>query len=270
MRLWVLSIVVVALSMLLVGCGGVVGSGSTSTATSGSTSSSSTTPPPSISGGAQAPATAKVISDIQLQTNWSSCSGNCSGEAGTNGVYSMQQGISTPSLTGSAIKFNLEGGTPWGTALWWKQQGGDDTKTHFIYELQYYLDNPAASQALEFAVNQNAAGWRYEYAVQCDIKGSHVWRVWSRPLGHWVASNATCPAPVANEWNSLSWEFERTADHKVVFVAVTLNGQRSEINMTEDAFTSSGSGIDVAYQMDAEGGPTPYSSWVDQIKLTEW
>ena len=278
MRSFVCGFLLALLVMVQVGCGGVVGSGPVNSSSNGSGSVSSgspstpstPSPTPSSGGSADIPANAHVINDIQLMPNWSSCSGDCSGEFGTNGVYTMQPGISQPSVTGSAIRFDLQGGTPWGTALWWKQLGGDDTKTHFVYELQFYLDNPSASQALEFAVNQNGGGWRYEYAVQCDIKGSHKWRVWNRHSESWKPSSVGCPMPTANQWHKLVWEFERTADHKVVFAAVTLDGQRSEINMTADAFTASGSGIDVAYQMDAEGGPTPYSSWVDAIKLTEW
>jgi hypothetical protein len=182
----------------------------------------------------------------------------------------MNLGIKSPSLTGSAIKFNITGGTPWADALWWKQVGGDDSKTHFVYEMQFYLDNPDAAQALEFNVNQNAGGWRYEYATQCDIRGSHTWRIWDHTTMHWVGTNATCPFFTGNKWNKLAWEFERTSDHKVKWVAVTLNGQRSEINQSFNAFTASGSGIDVAFQMDSDGGPTPWSVWVDQVKLSEW
>jgi hypothetical protein len=210
------------------------------------------------------------VGNIQLLTNWSSCSGTCSGQAGTNAVYSMEFGINNPSVTGSAIKFNIPGGTPWNTALWWKQVGGDDTKTHFVYELQFLLDNPGAAQALEFNVNQNAGGWRYEYATQCDFRGDGTWRIWDHAAFHWVSSGKTCPAPVASQWNKLVWEFERTADQKVKFVAVTLNGQRSDINMTSNTFAASGSGIDVAFQMDSIGTATPWSVWVDEIKLSEW
>jgi hypothetical protein len=56
----------------------------------------------------------------------------------------------------------------------------------------------------------------------------------------------------------------------VVWEAVTLNGQRSAINQNFDSFPASGSGIDVAFQMDSDGGPTPWSVWVDQVKLTYW
>lgn len=217
-----------------------------------------------------APASAKTINDIQKLADWSSCSSNCSGEAGTNAVYSMDQGIASPSLSGSAIKFNITEGTPWATALWWKQVGGNDAITHFVYEISYYLTDPSAAQALEFNVNQNAGGWRYEYATQCNLRGGNVWRIWEHANLRWVATSAPCPTPQANAWNKLSWEFARTADHKVVWVAVTLNGQRSEINQSLDAFTASGSGIDVAFQMDSDGGPTPWSVWVDNIRLTEW
>jgi hypothetical protein len=216
------------------------------------------------------PANANTIADIQKLSNWSSCSSSCAGEAGTNAVYSMESGIASPSLSGSAIKFNITGGTPWADALWWKQVGGNDAITHFVYEMSYYLANVPAAQALEFNVNQNAGGWRYEYATQCDIRGAGVWRIWDHTAMHWVATSAPCPAPAANAWNKLSWEFARTADHKVVWVAVTLNGQRSVINQSFDAFTASGSGIDVAFQMDSDSGPTPWSVWVDSISLSEW
>ncbi len=240
--------------------------GSSSSSSGSSTSGSNSSNPPS----SIVPAGAKVISDIQKLTNWSSCSSNCAGEPGTNAVYSMESGIATPSLSGSAIKFNITGGTPWADALWWKQIGGDDNITHFAYEMSYYLTNPIAAQALEFNVNQNAGGWRYEYATQCDIRGAGVWRIWDHTQMHWVPTSAPCPTPAANSWNKLTWEFQRTSDHKVVWVAVTLNGQRSVINQSFDAFTASGSGIDVAFQMDSDGGPTPWSVWVDNISLSEW
>jgi hypothetical protein len=239
----------------MAGCGGV---------TKGQTTTTPASPNATI------PVAAKTIAAIQKQTNWSSCSSDCSGQPGTDAVYSMEQGIATPSQSGSAIKFDITGGTPWATALWWKQVGGDDTKTHFVYELSFYLTNPAAAQALEFNVNQNAGGWRYEYATQCDIRGGNSWRIWDHAGLHWVATSAPCPTPQANAWNNLTWEFERTSDHKVVFVAVTLNGQRSEINESLDGFTASGSGIDVAFQMDSDGVPTPWSVWVDSVNLSEW
>jgi hypothetical protein len=258
-RLQVLAAVLAA--SLLAGCGA---------APQSQTSSSNQPSSQTGSSNSAVPANANIVADIQKLPNWSSCSANCAGETGTNAVYSMESEIASPALSGAALKFDITGGTPWADALWWKQIGGNDAITHFVYTISYYLTDPAAAQALEFNVNQNAGGWRYEYATQCDIRGTGVWRIWGHTTMHWVATSAPCPVPAPNAWNRLSWEFARTADNKVVWVAVTLNGQRSEINQSFDAFTASGSGIDVAFQMDSDGGPTPWSVWVDNISLSEW
>lgn len=262
-RLHVLAVLMAA--SFLAGCAATSQNSTSSTQQGSQPGSSAPATQPSV-----VPANATTISDIQKMPTWDSCSSTCAGEPGTDAVYSMESGISSPSLSGSAIKFNITGGTPWAAALWWKQIGGNDAITHFVYEMSYYLSNVPAAQALEFNVNQNASGWRYEYATQCDIRGAGVWRIWDHTAMHWVATLAPCPSPAANVWNKLTWEFERTADHKVVWVAVTLNGQRSVINQSFDAFTASGSGIDVAFQMDSDGGPTPWSVWVDNVSLSEW
>ena len=251
------------LALLCAGCGTApqtqsTGSGSTQTSQSGD------------SGNNSIPANAKVIADIQKMTNWSSCSSTCSGQTGTDAVYTMEQGIASPSLTGSAIQFDITGGTPWGTALWWKQVGGNDAMTHFVYNLSFYMTDVNAAQALEFNVNQNASGYRYEYATQCDIQGSHHWRVWPQTQKAWVDTGVPCPAPKQNAWNELTWEFSRNSNNQIVFEAVTFNGVRSVINQTFDSNPASGSGIDVAFQMDSNVGPTPFSVWVDKVTLTEW
>lgn len=257
------------LALILAGCGGVphtTSSSSTSTSVSdssaGSITSSTTTP--------AIPQDATVITDIQKMTNWGNCSSSCAGQAGTNAIYSMEQPIASPSMSGSAIKFDITGGTPWGDALWWKQVGGNDSKTHFVYEISFYLTDVNAAQALEFNVNQNAGGNRYEYATQCDIKGSHHWRIWPHAQSHWLDTGATCPAPLQNEWNHLTWEFSRNDQNQVVWEAVTLNGVRSTINQAFDSYPATGSGIDVAFQMDSDGGPTPWSVYVDDVSLTYW
>jgi hypothetical protein len=250
------------LAIFCVGCG--TGPQTQSTG-GGSTQSSS----PGTSG-STIPANAVVISDIQKMTNWGSCSTSCAGEPGTNAIYSMQQGISSPSLSGSAIEFDVSGGTPWADALWWKQVGGNDAMTHFVYDISFYLTDVNAAQALEFNANQNAAGNRYEYATQCDIKGSHHWRIWPHAQMHWLDTGVACPAPMQDAWNQLTWEFSRNNSNQVVWEAVTLNGKRSVINQSFDSFPATGSGIDVAFQMDSDGGPTPWSVWVDKVSLTEW
>jgi hypothetical protein len=256
------------LALIMVGCGGAPHETAASSASTGSSDTS--TGSGNSPSGPNIPANATVISDIQKVTNWSSCSSSCAGQPGTNAIYSLEQPVASPSMSGSAIKFDVTGGTPWGDALWWKQVGGNDSKTHFVYEISFYLDNVNAAQALEFNVNQNAAGNRYEYATQCDIKGSHHWRIWPHEQLHWLDTGASCPAPLQNQWNHLTWEFSRNSQNQVVWEAVTLNGVRSVINQSFDSYPATGSGIDVAFQMDSDGGPTPWSVWVDDVNLTYW
>ncbi len=211
-----------------------------------------------------------TVSQIQTLPAWDSCT-LCAGENGNGPLtdYSLQQFVQTPSLSGSAAKYFV-GGTPWGAALWWKAVGGDDSVRNFVYELDFYFENPGVSQAVEFDVNQNAGGFRYVFATECDLGNTHTWRV-ADNTGHWISSGVSCPTPRAKSWNHLTWEFQRT-DGVLNYVAVTLNGVRSKVdrsfpaNAQADAYRY----FDVAFQMDLDGVPDNYSVWLDNISLTYW
>lgn len=183
----------------------------------------------------------------------------------------MIQGIGSPSLSGSSTRFELLAGTqPYSGALWSKFLGTFDTATHFVYDLFFYVDNPAVSQALEFGVGQSVNGNRYRFYTQCLLVGGQVWRVWDPSTGAWVASSVPCTTPAANTWNHLIWEFERDSSGNVIFTAVTLNGTRSVVNLSMPHDSDSTSGLDVSFQPDADVNATPYSVWLDHITLTFW
>ena len=124
---------------------------------------------------------AKTIPDIQKLTGWQTCTNSCSGTAPA--VFSLTQGIASPSLSGASARFQLLAGTqPFGGVLWFKFLGAQNSATHFVYDLNFYVDNPAAVQALEFNVSQSAGGNLYSFNTQCDLAGQHLWRVWD-PVG---------------------------------------------------------------------------------------
>jgi len=247
------------------------GTGSSTGSTPGSTGS--TGGAPAAGTGASAPgipATAKTIADIQNMQGWENCT-NCAN--GAFAAYSMTSQIAAPALSGSSAKFSLEGGTaPFGVALWWKYLTTDNTATHFVYDLYFYMDNPSAAQALEFNVDQSVGGARYDFATQCDLDSysDHTWRVWNPAGKSWTSSSAYCSQPAAKTWNHLVWEFERNSSNQVVFKAVTLNDKRSEINITMPAQSDSNNGIDVAFQLDANRDAALYSVWLDKVKLIYW
>lgn len=227
----------------------------------------------SVSGTATAsatslPATAQIIQGIQNLSGWQTCFGSCTVTPMAN--FSLTQHIATPSVSGSSAKYSLLAGTkPWGAALWFKTLGAHNNATHFLFDLYYYVDNPAAAQALEFYVTQNANGARYNIGAQCDVAG-HSWRMWDNTGHRWVGSPAICPTPAAKTWNHVIFEFQRQPGGNEIFTAVTLNGKRSLVNLSMQHTPSSNSGLDIAYQSDSNHVGAPYSVWLDKVNLTYW
>ena len=262
-----LVVLTLAASIAIAGCGGSMASSSSATA-SGANPAPSPGASPSPTPG-DTPSSAQVISDIQKLTGWQTCVLSCAGAPAA--VFSMTQGISSPSLSGSSDRFSLLSGTSsFGAVMWFKALGAHNSATHFLFDLNFYVDNPGAAQALEFYVTQSTGGARYNFGTQCDLAGGHAWRMWDNIGKKWVASAATCPTPAAKTWNHLVFEFQRQTGGDVMFTAVTLNGQRSLVNLSMQHTADSSSGLDVAYQSDANGSGTPYSVWLDKVSVTYW
>ena len=243
---------------VLAGCGGKM-----------MTAASPTPTPPVASPGTNAtPSNAQTIPAIQTLTGWENCTA-CTGSA--MAVYSMMQGVATPAMSGSSAQFQLLAGTlPFGGALWFKFLGAHNNATHFVYDLFFYVDNPAVAQAIEFNVSQSDGKNRYSFSTQCDLQGAHAWRVWD-PVGNkWVASAVTCAEPAAKTWTHLIWEFERDPGGNVIFTAVTVNGNRGVVNLSMPHTPDTSNGVDIAYQSDANLNGTPYSVWLDKVNLTYW
>jgi hypothetical protein len=257
-----------AASIAIAGCGGSMASSSSAMANSANPAPSpGASPSPTPTGGT--PSNAQVISDIQKLTGWQTCVLSCAGAP--SAVFSLTQGIASPSLSGSSDRFSLLSGTSsFGAVMWFKALGAHNNATHFLFDLNFYVDNPAAAQALEFYVTQSTGGARYNFGTQCDLAGGHAWRMWDNIGKKWVASAATCPTPAAKTWNHLVFEFQRQTGGDVMFTAVTLNGQRSLVNLSMQHTADSSSGLDVAYQADANGSGTPYSVWLDKVSVTYW
>ena len=183
----------------------------------------------------------------------------------------MAQHVATPSLSGSSAQFQLLKGTrPFGGTLWFKALAAQNSATHFIFDLNFFVDNPSAAQAFEFNVSQSADGGNYDYSTQCDLAGGHIWRVWDQVGFKWVASAATCAEPAANTWVHLVWEFERQPGGDVMFTAVTMDGVRQMVNMSMPHTPDPHSSVAIAYQSDSNFKGMPYSVWLDKVNLTFW
>lgn len=228
-------------------------SGSTSTTTTSTTSTS----------------TAK-FQDIQKMSGWQSC-GACAGSGGSGPTvpYSMSQYQSSPSISGAAAKNWIGGSTPYASALWWKQLGGNSAVSNFVYDAYFYVTNPSAPQALEFDVNQSANGYKYIFGTECNLRQTHTWRVWDTANAYWVNSGVACPTLNAYSWNHLTLEFKRSGN-MTHFISVTLNGVKSYFNRSFYVRGSSAYEVNVAFQEDTNYAATNYNVWLDHVSLNYW
>ena len=267
----VITLIMVAALGLLAGCGGSMATTASTQSPNGGSPSPSPTPgsSPSPTPGSGTPSNAQVIPDIQKLPGWQTCVLSCAGAPAA--VFSMAQGIASPSLSGSSAKFALLPGTKsFGAVMWFKALGAHNSATHFVFDLNFYVDNPAAAQAMEFYVTQSSGGARYNFGTQCDLAGAHTWRMWDNIGKKWVGSAATCPEPAANTWNHLIFEFQRQPGGNLMFTAVTMNGNRSVVNLSMQHTADSNSGLDVAYQSDANSNGSPYAVYLDKVSVTYW
>jgi Bacterial Ig domain len=220
----------------------------------------SNTPPPN----------AIIKTQIQTMTGWENCT-VCAGAGGSgpSATFSMQQGQSSPSLSGNSAQFNISGPTPYSDALWWKQLGGNNAVTNFRYDVDFYLTAPQFAQAIEFDVNQSNGAHKFIFGTQCNIKDGGVWDVWTGAGVHWLHTGIACSAPSAFTWHHLTWEFLRS-DTQVTFVAVTLDGAKHYVNMSFDQIPSGVNEVNVAFQMDGDFAQHAYSAWLDNVTLAYW
>lgn len=217
-----------------------------------------------------APSGAKTFWNIDQMSGWEHCD-VCSGinAAGAQIPHTMTQGVSSPSMDGKSAGFWVGGSAKYGSAIWWKQLGANSNVSHFTYDLYFYVKNTAATFALEFDTNQTTGGKRYVMGTQCGLNYDKQWDVWDSANKHWVKTGIPCTNVQAYKWNHLVEEFYR-ANGKIYYVSITLNGQKYYVNRNFYAIGITANDINVAFQMDMNGGPTAYNAWLDQVKLTYW
>jgi hypothetical protein len=205
---------------------------------------------------------------IENLAPWETCV-SCALRSGQVAVvaHSASHNVASPSMDGSSAQFNIRG-FPYANAIWWRQLGADDSATHFVYDLYFYIIDPGASEALEFDVNQSVGGRKYIMGTQCGINYDHQWDVWDTAGHGWRPTGIPCSVN-ANSWNHLTWEFYRD-NGMVHYVAVTLNGERHDIARSYGSIPSGVREINVAFQMDQSGEGRPYSVWLDQVSLDYW
>jgi hypothetical protein len=213
-----------------------------------------------------------ALSKLQSIPAWQWCTADLNGSPCASGLgqatSTQVNDQSTPSLSGSSTLFTIGGTQAYSNALWWISLGGGTLLSKFTYSLDFYIDNAAAAEALEFDVNQSYGGTRYTWGTECSYKNTHQWDVWDPAHEVWVVTSAPCPQVTSAQWHHLVWQFEKV-NNQVHYIGVTLDKNTYPVNVylspepnwkLED--------IDIAFQMDGNYEQTPYKVWLDNVTLT--
>ena len=244
--------------------------------------------PPVNSGAA---ANAKLFSNIQAQPGWAGsallpsayivCS-TCS-PAGPQATWSMTQQVGTPSMSGNSMQLDIGGQTAFSDILWnnhligdFSSQGIPDpdhsvvpTLHNFTYDVYFYSTNISASQAVEFDINQFVDGESYIWGHECRIAGGNEWDIWDNQNQTWIPTGIACN-PTNNSWNHVVIQVQRTDQNQLLFQSITLNGQTSVLNHSENPTSSNWHGVTINYQQDGNRTQEPYSVWLDNLTFSYW
>ncbi|HEY6970110.1 MAG TPA: alkaline phosphatase family protein [Candidatus Angelobacter sp.] len=222
-----------------------------------------------VSSSSQPPSGTTSISNLQNLSPWQTC-GACGndGGGGIQAVYSMTQGITSPSLDGIAAKFSISG-TPYTNAYWFHDNPTiPNTFTYLAYEFDLYIPNGSenAPQAIEFEVQQVLNGRLYNYSWQADY-GDGLWRTFDYASKSWTPSDVPLQRFSPGVWHHILTEYH-TSGTQTVEDAITIDGVRTPVSIFHDSVLSSGNEFSNAFQLDLNGNGTGYSVYVDNMKMT--
>lgn len=203
--------------------------------------------------------------------------------SGPQTTWAMTQKISSPSLSGNSSRMDIGGQTVYSDVLWnnhligdFSSQGMPDTNHsivpnlhNFTYDVYFYVKDLSASQALEFDINQFVNGYSYIWGHECRIAGGNEWDIWDNPGQTWHPTGVACH-PVANSWNHLVLQVQRTSDNHLLFKSITLNGSTATLNYYETPTSTTWYGVTINYQQDGNYAQTPYSVWLDNLNFSYW
>lgn len=245
--------------------------------------------PPATPAPAPAANSGTSISGLQASAGWGQYAQgppsfvNCSPSPCDGISFQMQQGISSPSMSGAAAEFSVGGTSVYGDAFFnnhligaYSSEGLPDTggtlvpSLHtFTYDVYFYGTNLALSQALEFDVNQFFNSMGFIWGHECRIAGGNQWDVWDNVNAKWTPTGVACN-PNSNAWNHVTIQVERTSNNELLYNSITLNGETHNLNLTFPAGTAPSSwyGVTINYQMDGDAKQDPYNVYLDKLTFS--
>lgn len=216
----------------------------------------------------------------ELSPDYNICSSSCWGV-----TWSMQQHVSSPSLSGNATRLNIGGTTPYSDVLWTNPLIGQNTTQNlpdtghtllptihnFTYDADIYVTNLSVTQVLEFDINMYMNGTGMLWGTQCNNLGGKEWDIWDNANAKWVSAGVACNLK-NNAWNHVTIQAQRESNNTLLYQSITLNGVTANLNKYYAPFSVSSSwwGITVNYQMDGNYNQSSNTTYQDNFSLTYW
>jgi len=136
------------------------------------------------------------------------------------------------------------------------------------------------SQALEYNIEQDVQIgsnlWaRFIYGVQCDYKGTGLWRVWDGGLngdnGGWVATSTPCTPPTsADVFSHYVFDFTRIGTDQIEYNDFSINGTDIVLDyLTHGVQTATNFHDQLvgAVQLDGDSRADSYSAFIDGFTI---
>jgi hypothetical protein len=268
--------IIVALLFGLAACGGNTASPSSTTAappTTATNTSPSPTPTPGPTPVPSPTPASTVIARVE-ESPWLTC-GACGNNGATGPVasYSDTLGIASPSEDGSATQFSIAATVPFTNGYFYQQHTPVTAPmTALTYEFDLYIPTGSQNlpQAIEFECQQILGGYVYNFSWQALYPGN-TWRIFDYGTSQWNATGILLTRFTPGTWHHILAEYHNdTTAHTVIHDALTVDGVRTPVNITHNAFFSGAANNQFtnAFQLDSNSAATPYSVYVDQMKIT--
>lgn len=263
-------LLVPAIILGFVGCGGNAASSST---TKSALPSASPTPGPAPSP-TPTPTTSATVIDRIEESPWLTC-GNCgnNGATGPTAAYSDTLGIAVPSEDGSSAQFSIAASVAYTNGYFYQRHTPVTSQINALkYEFDLYIPQGSETlpQAIEFECQQVLNGWVYNFGWQALYPGS-TWRIFDYGLKRWDDTGIAFTHFTPGTWHHIVAEYHNdTVAHTVLHDALTVDGVRTPVNIMHNAFFSGAvnNQFTNAVQLDSNSVPAPYSVYVDQMKIT--
>ena len=219
------------------------------------------------------PTNAVVFNHIEDMSGWgdcTDCAANPNDPTPPLAQYYRAQFQTTPAMDGSSTKFWVGGTDPYADALHWKKFGAQNAYRNFIWDFYVYVEADSLNaQNLEFDLFQAVGKMKYMFGTQCNYKKG-IWQTWNY-TSKWLDTTIPCEKFAPGKWTRVVWYLQRTTDNRLKYISLSVGNTTYMLNQYQmPGPTTWGDTLGVQYQQDLNSLPSPYSQWIDNVKVSMW